>query len=98
MDEEEGDIVEEVYDGGDEEEWDEDHALDLVMNQMVDELMEEEGLETTDQLIELLEDESIVEDINKENKDKEEDSPVSKQDVTINNKLTKRKMGIDRIK
>jgi hypothetical protein len=98
MDEEEGDIVEEVYDGGDEEEWDEDHALDLVMNQMVDELMEEEGLETTDQLIELLEDESIVEDISKENKDKEKDSPVSKQDVTINNKLTKRKMGIDRIK
>ena len=98
MDEEEGDIVEEVYDDGDEEEWDEDHALDLVMNQMVDELMEEEGLETTDQLIELLEDESIVEDISKENKDKEKDSPVSKQDVTINNKLTKRKMGIDRIK
>ena len=82
----------------DEEEWDEDHALDLVMNQMVDELMEEEGLETTDQLIELLEDESIVEDINKENKDKEEDSPVSKQDVTINNKHNKRKMGINRIK
>ena len=97
MDEEEGDIVEGVYDG-DEEESDEDHALDLVMNQMVDELMEEEGLETTDQLIELLEDESIVEDINKENKDKEEDSPVSKQDVTINNKLNKRKMGINRIK
>jgi len=88
----------EGVDSMDEEEWDEDHALDLVMNQMVDELMEEEGLETTDQLIELLEDESIVEDINKENKDKEEDSPVSKQDVTINNKLNKRKMGINRIK
>ena len=88
----------EGVDSMDEEEWDEDHALDLVMNQMVDELMEEEGLETTDQLIELLEDESIVEDINKENKDKEEDSPVSKQDVTINNKHNKRKMGINRIK
>jgi len=44
-------------------------------------------------LIEVLEDETIVEEI-----DEEEDTPKSITDVTINNKLTKRKMGIDRIK
>ncbi len=76
-----------------EEEFDEAHALDMVLNDMVDDLMEDEGVETVEELIEVLEDETIVEEI-----DEEEDTPKSITDVTINNKLTKRKMGIDRIK
>lgn len=35
-------------------EFDESHALDLVMNAMVEDLMEEEGVETTDDLIKKL--------------------------------------------
>jgi len=79
----------------DTDEWDEDHALDMVMNEMVEDLMEEENVDTIEELIEVLEDESIVEDIKEE---KEDDSPTTKQDVTINNKPPKRKMGIDRIR
>ncbi len=79
----------------DTDEWDEDHALDMVMNEMVEDLMEEESVDTIEELIEVLEDESIVEDIEEE---KEDDSPTTKQDVTINNKAPKRKMGIDRIR
>ena len=79
----------------DTDEWDEDHALDMVMNEMVEDLMEEESVDTIEELIEVLEDESIVEDIKEE---KEDDSPTTKQDVTINNKPPKRKMGIDRIR
>jgi hypothetical protein len=79
----------------DTDEWDEDHALDMVMNEMVEDLMEEENVDTIEELIEVLEDESIVEDIEEE---KEDDSPTTKQDVTINNKPPKRKMGIDRIR
>lgn len=78
----------------DTDEWDEDHALDMVMNDMVEDLMEEENVDTIEELIEVLEDESIVEDI----KEEEDDSPTTKQDVTINNKPPKRKMGIDRIR
>jgi len=80
----------------DTDEWDEDHALDMVMNEMVEDLMEEENVDTIEELIEVLEDESIVEDIKEE--EKEDDSPTTKQDVTINNKPPKRKMGIDRIR
>ena len=69
--------------------WDEDHALDMVMNEMVEDLMEEEGVDTIEELVDLLEDEST---------DEEDDSPTTKQDVTINNKPPKRKMGIDRIR
>lgn len=79
----------------DTDEWDEDHALDMVMNEMVEDLMEEENVDTIEELIDVLEDESIVEDIEEE---KEDDSPTTKQDVTINNKAPKRKMGIDRIR
>ena len=79
----------------DTDEWDEDHALDMVMNDMVEDLMEEENVDTIEELIDVLEDESIVEDIEEE---KEDDSPTTKQDVTINNKPPKRKMGIDRIR
>lgn len=80
----------------DTDEWDEDHALDMVMNEMVEDLMEEENVDTIEELIDVLEDESIVEDIKEE--EKEDDSPTTKQDVTINNKPPKRKMGIDRIR
>ena len=72
-----------------EDDWDEDHALDMVMNDMVEDLMEEEGVDTIEELVDLLEDEST---------DEEDDSPITKQDVTINNKPPKRKMGIDRIR
>jgi len=72
-----------------EDDWDEDHALDMVMNDMVEDLMEEEGVDTIEELVDLLEDEST---------DEEDDSPTTKQDVTINNKPPKRKMGIDRIR
>jgi hypothetical protein len=44
------DVVEEVVD----DEFDEDHALDMVTNNMVEELMEEEGHETVGDLIESL--------------------------------------------
>jgi hypothetical protein len=95
MDDEDA-LMDEQVESTDEEEWDEDHALDMVMNEMVEDLMEEENVDTIEELIEVLEDESIVEDIKE--KEKEDDSPTTKQDVTINNKLPKRKMGIDRIR
>jgi hypothetical protein len=83
-----------------EEEFDEAHALDMVLNDMVDDLMEDEGVETVEELIEVLEDETIVEEIAKEEEETkdEEDTPKSITDVTINNKPPKRKMGIDRIR
>ena len=80
------------------EEFDESHALDMVLNDMVDDLMEDEGVETVEELIEVLEDETIVEEIAKEEEKKDEQKLKGRSDVTINNKLTKRKMGIDRIK
>ena len=80
------------------EEFDEAHALDMVLNDMVDDLMEDEGVETVEELIEVLEDETIVEEIAKEEEKKDEQKLKGRSDVTINNKLTKRKMGIDRIK
>jgi hypothetical protein len=83
-----------------EEEFDESHALDMVLNDMVDDLMVEEEVETVEELIEVLEDETIVEEIAKEEEETkdEEDTPKSITDVTINNKPPKRKMGIDRIR
>ena len=80
------------------EEFDESHALDMVLNDMVDDLMEDEGVETVEELIEVLEDETIVEEIAEEETKDEEDTPKSITDVTINNKPPKRKMGIDRIR
>lgn len=80
------------------EEFDEAHALDMVLNDMVDDLMEDEGVETVEELIEVLEDETIVEEIAEEETKDEEDTPKSITDVTINNKPPKRKMGIDRIR
>jgi hypothetical protein len=83
------------------EEFDEAHALDMVLNDMVDDLMEDEGVETVEELIEVLEDETIVEEIAEEETKDEEDTPKSitdVNDVTINNKPPKRKMGIDRIR
>ena len=80
------------------EEFDEAHALDMVLNDMVDDLMEDEGVETVEELIEVLEDETIVEEIAEEETKVEEDTPKSITDVTINNKPPKRKMGIDRIR
>ena len=88
MDEEEGDIVEEVYDGGDEEEWDEDHALDLVMNQMVEDLgddidfKEEVGTETKDEKIEI------------KNKGEELSNTWKK---VVKNKINKYKNGIGKL-
>jgi len=89
MDEEEGDIVEEVYDGGDEEEWDEDHALDLVMNQMVEDLgddidfkEEEVGTETKDEKIEI------------KNKGEELNNTWKK---VVKNKINKYKNGIGKL-
>ena len=75
-----------------EEEFDESHALDLVMNQMVDDLLEDETVETIEELMDILEDETIVEE------SKDEETLKGRDDVTINNKPPKRKMGIDRIK
>jgi hypothetical protein len=75
-----------------EEEFDESHALDLVLNDMVDDLMEEENVETVEELMDILEDETIVEE------SKDEETLKGRDDVTINNKPPKRKMGIDRIK
>jgi len=75
-----------------EEEFDESHALDLVMNQMVDDLLEDESVETIEELMDILEDETIVEE------SKDEETLKGRDDVTINNKPPKRKMGIDRIK
>lgn len=89
MDEEEGDIVEGVYDGGDEEEWDEDHALDLVMNQMVEDLEddidfkeEEVGTETKDEKIEI------------KNKGEELNNTWKK---VVKNKINKYKNGIGKL-
>ena len=81
------------------EEFDEAHALDMVLNDMVDDLMEDEGVETVEELIEVLEDETIVEEIAKEEEtEQKEEIPKGRNDVTINNKPPKRKMGIDRIR
>jgi hypothetical protein len=81
-----------------EEEFDESHALDLVMNQMVDDLLEDESVETIEELMEILEDETIVEEITDVEESKDEEILKGRDDVTINNKPPKRKMGIDRIK
>ena len=81
-----------------EEEFDESHALDLVMNQMVDDLLEDESVETIEELMDILEDETIVEEITDVEELKDEEILKGRDDVTINNKPPKRKMGIDRIK
>jgi hypothetical protein len=81
-----------------EEEFDESHALDLVMNQMVDDLLEDESVETIEELMDILEDETIVEEITDVEESKDEEILKGRDDVTINNKPPKRKMGIDRIK
>lgn len=78
-------LIEEQVESTDEEEWDEDHALDMVLNQMVEDLMEEEGVDSIDELNEKLDETTS-------------DDNMSKNDKTVNNKLTKKKMGIDRIK
>ena len=80
------------------EEFDEAHALDMVLNDMVDDLMEEEGVETVEELIEVLEDDTIVEEITDVEESKDEETLKGRNDVTINNKPPNRKMGIDRIK
>tara|TARA_R110001599_G_scaffold80026_3_gene216502 strand:+ start:4707 stop:5726 length:1020 start_codon:yes stop_codon:yes gene_type:complete len=81
-----------------EEEFDESHALDLVMNQMVDDLLEDESVETIEELMDILEDETIVEEITDVEESKDEETLKGRDDVTINNKPPNRKMGIDRIK
>ena len=81
-----------------EEEFDESHALDLVMNQMVDDLLEDESVETVEELMDILEDETIVEEITDVEESKDEETLKGRNDVTINNKPPNRKMGIDRIK
>jgi hypothetical protein len=81
-----------------EEEFDESHALDLVMNQMVDDLLEDESVETIEELMDILEDETIVEEITDVEESKDEETLKGRNDVIINNKPPKRKMGIDRIK
>ena len=81
-----------------EEEFDESHALDLVMNQMVDDLLEDESVETIEELMDILEDETIVEEIADVEESKDEETLKGRDDVTINNKRPNRKMGIDRIK
>ncbi len=81
-----------------EEEFDESHSLDLVMNQMVDDLLEDESVETIEELMDILEDDTIVEEITDVEESKDEETLKGRDDVTINNKPPKRKMGIDRIK
>lgn len=81
-----------------EEEFDESHALDLVMNQMVDDLLEDESVETIEELMDILEDDTIVEEITDTEESKDEETLKGRNDVTINNKPPTRKMGIDRIK
>jgi hypothetical protein len=81
-----------------EEEFDESHALDLVMNQMVDDLLEDESVETIEELMDILEDETIVEEITDVEESKDEETLKGRNDVIINNKPPTRKMGIDRIK
>ena len=81
-----------------EEEFDESHTLDLVMNQMVDDLLEDESVETIEELMDILEDETIVEEITDVEESKDEETLKGRDDVTINNKRPNRKMGIDRIK
>ena len=81
-----------------EEEFDESHSLDLVMNQMVDDLLEDESVETIEELMDILEDETIVEEITDVEESKDEETLKGRNDVTINNKPPNRKMGIDRIK
>ena len=81
-----------------EEEFDESHTLDLVMNQMVDDLLEDESVETIEELMEILEDDTIVEEITDVEESKDEETLKGRDDVTINNKRPNRKMGIDRIK
>jgi len=81
-----------------EEEFDESHALDLVMNQMVEDLLEDESVETIEELMDILEDDTIVEEITDVEESKDEETLKGRNDVTINNKPPNRKMGIDRIK
>ena len=82
------------YDESDDEEWDEDHALDMVMNEMVEDLGEE--LKNLEKEIEdVLDNETVVEEVKKE---KTNTLPTTKQDVTVNNKIEKKKMCIDRIR
>ena len=81
-----------------EEEFDESHTLDLVMNQIVDDLLEDESVETIEELMDILEDETIVEEIADVEESKDEETLKGRDDVTINNKRPNRKMGIDRIK
>ena len=81
-----------------EEEFDESHTLDLVMNQMVDDLLEDESVETIEELMDILEDETIVEEITNTKETKDKETLKGRDDVTINNKRPNRKMGIDRIK
>jgi hypothetical protein len=81
-----------------EEDFDESHALDLVMNQMVDDLLEDESVETIEELMDILEDETIVEEITDVEESKDEETLKGRDDVTINNKPPNRKMGIDRIR
>ena len=68
------------------------------MNQMVDDLLEDESVETIEELMDILEDETIVEEITDVEESKDEETLKGRDDVTINNKPPKRKMGIDRIK
>jgi len=81
-----------------EEEFDESHALDLVMNQMVDDLLEDESVETIEELMDILEDETIVEEITNTKETKDKETLKGSNGTTINNKPPNRKMGIDRIK
>ena len=81
-----------------EKEFDESHALDLVMNQMVDDLLEDESVETIEELMDILEDETIVEEITNTKETKDKETLKGSNGTTINNKPPNRKMGIDRIK
>ncbi len=81
-----------------EEEFDESHALDLVMNEMVDDLLEDESVETIEELMDILEDETIVEEITNTKETKDKETLKGSNGTTINNKPPNRKMGIDRIK
>ena len=81
-----------------EEEFDESHSLDLVMNQMVDDLLEDESVETIEELMDILEDETIVEEITNTKETKDKETLKGSNGTTINNKPPNRKMGIDRIK
>jgi len=75
---EEEETIEESNDIELAEQFDEDHAMDMVMNNMVEEIMEEEGHETIDELLESLnedeeEHETLGEYIDSLNEDKVEE-------------------------